>query len=117
MISTTVEEFVKARVLPEFRETVERIRLLLRELAPQATEELSYGIPAYRVRRIIAVISPTKKDITLSFSRGADFEDKLNLLKGAGNKSKHLKFKNADEVERSVLAYYIRQALELETRR
>ncbi len=113
----TVDEFINNRVLPEFRETVERIRQFLRELAPEAREELSYGIPAYRVRRIIAVISPTKKDITLSFSRGAEFDDEFGLLKGVGNKSKYLKFKSADDVDRAVLAYYIQQALKLETAR
>lgn len=113
----TVDEFINTRVLPEFRETVERIRQFLRELAPEAREELSYGIPAYRVRRIIAVISPTKKDITLSFSRGAEFDDEFGLLKGVGNKSKYLKFKSADDVDRAVLAYYIQQALKLETAR
>jgi len=113
----TVDEFIATRVLPEFRETVECIRVYVKELVPQAHEELSYGIPAYRVKYIIAVISPTKKDITLAFTRGAAFEDKFGLLIGVGHKSKHLKFKNAAEVNRDVLAYYLQQALEIETAR
>lgn len=115
--SMNVDEFVTTRVLPEFQETVAQIRFLMRELAPEAREEIGYGVPVYRVRRIIAVISPTRKDITLSFSRGAEFEDKFARLKGAGNKSKHLKFKNAAQVDRDVLTYYLRQALELENSR
>lgn len=113
----TVDEFVATRVLPEFRETVERIRVYMKELVPQAREEISYGIPAYRFIHIIAVISPTNKDITLAFTRGAAFEDRFGLLKGVGHKSKHLKFKNAAEVNRGVLAYYLQQALDLETAR
>lgn len=113
----TVDEFFATRVLPVYRETVERIRVYVKEIVPQVREEISCGIPAYRVKHIIAVISPTKKDITLAFTRGAAFEDKFGLLMGVGHKSKHLKFKTAAEVNRGVLAYYLQQALELETAR
>ncbi len=107
----TVDEFVKSKVLPEFREVVELIRQSMRELAPDVQEMISYGIPAYKGKRILAVISPTKKDITFSFSRGAQFDDKYALLKGVGKSSKHLKFKNTGEIKKEVLEYYIKQAL------
>lgn len=111
---TTVDEFVNNKVLPEFRQIVEIIRQHMRELAPRVQEMISYGIPAYRGKRILAVISPTKKDITLSFSRGAQFEDKYNLLRGVGKSSKHIKFKSAGDVKNEVLEYYIKQALDLD---
>jgi uncharacterized protein YdhG (YjbR/CyaY superfamily) len=106
-----VDEFVASKVLPEFREVVELIRDYMREMAPEAQESISYGIPAYKRKRIFAVISPTKKDITLSFSRGVQFEDRYGLLKGAGKSSRHVKFKRVGEVQREVLAYYLQQAL------
>jgi uncharacterized protein YdhG (YjbR/CyaY superfamily) len=112
----SVDEFIARKVQPELRETVERIRQTLRELAPSAEEVISYGIPAYRVQRIIAVISPTKKDITLAFSRGAEMEDRYGLLKGVGKVSKNLKFKKAEDVQKDVLEYYVRQALELDAK-
>lgn len=112
----TVDEFVNTRVLPEFRETVEAIRRTMRELAPEAQEVISYGIPAYRVKHIVAVISPTKKDITLSFTKGAEFEDKYGLLRGVGHVSRHIKFKHAADVNKEVMDYYVRQALELDDR-
>lgn len=112
----TVDEFVNARVLPEFRETVEAIRCAMRELAPEAQEVISYGIPAYQVKRIVALISPTKKDITLAFTHGVEFEDKYGLLRGVGHVSRHLKFKRAADVNKEILTYYIRQALDLDNR-
>ena len=86
----------------------------MREMAPDATESISYGIPAYKRKRTFAVISPTKKDITLSFSRGVQFEDKYRLLRGVGKSSKHIKFKKLADVNREVVEYYIKQALELD---
>lgn len=110
----TVEEFVQAKVLPEFHPVVALIREMMKEYAPEAQEIISYGIPSYRLKRIIAVISPTKKDITFAFSRGADFEDKYRLLKGVGKVSKHVKMKNPKDVNREALRYYILQAVELD---
>lgn len=88
----TVDEFVQAKVLPEFHSIVAMLRELMKECAPDVEELVSYGLPAYRRgKRILAVISPTRKDITFSFSRGVQFEDKYGLLKGVGKSSKHVK--------------------------
>ncbi len=76
----TVDEFVEARVMPELHPVVAALRELMRQAAPNATEMISYGIPAYKGRKIFAVISPTKKDITFSFTHGSEFEDKYELL-------------------------------------
>ncbi len=107
----TVDQFISTRVQPQHRELVEKIRKLMHELAPRATEVLTYGILGWKMKRIIAVVSPTKQDITLAFSRGASFEDKYGLLRGTGKVSKNLKFKEAGEVKKTVLAYYVKQAL------
>ncbi len=113
---TTVDDFVKSRVLPELQPVVAMLRELMREAAPGAEEIMSYGIPAYKGRRILAVISPTKKDITFSFSRGAEFEDRYGLLRGEGKISKHIKIKNIRDVNKDAIRYYIRQALEFDAK-
>ena len=110
----TVDEFVQAKVLPQFHPVVAMIRELMKECAPEAQELITYGIPAYRLRRILAVISPTKKDITFSFSRGAQFEDRYGLLRGVGVASKHVKIKSVASASQEALRYYIKQALELD---
>lgn len=112
----TVDEFVQTKVRPEYREVVTMLRGLLREVAPEAQELISYGIRAYRMRRIVAVISPTKKDITFSFSRGSQFEDRYGLLKGAGTSSKHVKIQSVDTADGDALRYYIKQAVAFDAR-
>ena len=114
MAEMTVDEFVQAKVLPELQPVVALIREMMKEYAPNVKELISYGIPAYRAKRIIAVISPTKKDITFAFSRGAQMEDKYNLLRGVGKSSKHVKIKRVAEANREALRYYIQQALEMD---
>lgn len=116
METMTVDEFVQTKVQPEFHPVVAMIRALMAECAPQAKEIISYGIPAYRVKRIIAVISPTKKDITFAFSRGAELEDRYGLLQGVGKVSKHIKIKRIEDVDQRALRDYIQQALDLDAR-
>jgi len=112
----TTDEFIEKRVRPEHREIVERLREIMRELAPDAREVLTYGILGWRGNLVLAVISPTKKDVTFAFSNGAQFEDKYGLLKGVGKVSKHLKFKTVQDIDKGVVAYYLNQALALDAK-
>jgi uncharacterized protein YdhG (YjbR/CyaY superfamily) len=41
---TTIDEFLKQRVLPEHKPIVAMLRTMMRECAPGAREEISYGI-------------------------------------------------------------------------
>ncbi len=113
-MSMTVDEFVESKVLAEYRDIVAAIRGPMRECAPDAQELISYGIPAYKGRRILAVISPTKKGITLAFSRGAEFEDKYGLLEGVGKVSKNVRMSRIEDFNQAALRYYLKQALELD---
>ena len=90
------------------------LRKLVAECAPDAEEVISYGIPAWRRRRMIAVINPTKTDLTFSFSRGAQFDDPYGLLQGVGKVSKHVKIKNVAATNIEALRHYIAQAIKLD---
>ena len=110
----TVDEFVKAKVLPKYQPIVEELRKFIHETAPELKEVMSYGIPNYRGRRGVAVISPAKTHITLAFSRGAKFEDKYSLLEGVGNVSKNVRFRDVKDINKEVLRYYLEQALKFD---
>ncbi len=114
--SKQVDEVVKSKFLPQFHNIVAMLRELMHEMAPNAKEVISYGIPAWRGNKILAVISPTKKDITFAFSRGAEFIDKYGLLQGVGKVSKHVKIKSLDKVNKEALKNYIKQALEFDAK-
>jgi uncharacterized protein YdhG (YjbR/CyaY superfamily) len=103
----TVDEFVEKRLRP----IVEMLRALIREAVPEAREMISYGIPMYKAHKHIVVISPTKNDITFSFTHGTEFEDKYDLLRGVGKVSRHIKIKRLNSVSPTALRYYIKQAL------
>jgi hypothetical protein len=110
----TVDEFVEAKVLPEFRPVVAAIQSLMKEAAPNAKEMMSYGLPMYIQKLTIAWISPSKTGITFSFMRGAGFEDKYGLLRGGAKHARQVKLKSLDDVNKPALKYYIKQALKFD---
>jgi len=109
-----VDAFVRKNVLPQHREIVEKLRRIMREAAPDATEEIVYRVPMWRRRRLFVFLNPTKKDITFGFSRGRQFEDKYRLLRGVGKSSRHLKFRTVAEIKPTVVRYYLKQAVSLD---
>lgn len=116
MKTTSVDEFVERRVLPQHRPIVEMLRQMMRVHAAGAVELITYGILGWKGTKVLAVVSPTKKDITFAFSRGGEFEDKYGLLQGVGRVSKHLKLTQVDGIEPAALKYYIKQAVKLDRR-
>ncbi len=112
--ASSVDAFIDARVRPEYRDIVAMLRATMREQAPRAEEVLTYGILGFKQHRIFAVISPTKKGVTLAFSRGAQFEDKYGLLEGVGKVSKNIRLSDVNGIARPALHYYIKQALRLD---
>jgi hypothetical protein len=112
-----VDEFVTHKVLPEFHDIVSMLRELMRECAPHATEQISYGLPMWKGERApLAWISPTRRDITFGFTYGAEFDDGYGLLKGVGKHAKHVKIKKLADANQEALRWYIQQALERDAR-
>jgi hypothetical protein len=109
-----VDRFVAARVKPELRDVVVAIRALMKKHAPRARLGMSYGVPVWKGKHILAVISPTKQGITFAFSHGAAFDDKYGLLQGVGKVSMHVKIASLAEINESRVRYYIKQAVQFD---
>lgn len=120
---TAVEAFIQHKVLPEYQPLVQAFRKLIHDDFPELAEEMRggtekyYGIPAYRLKRIVVLISPTKDGITYAFSEGRQLKDKYGMLEGVGNKALNIRLKTIDQFDREKMAYYIRQAIEIDQSR
>ena len=112
-----VEAWIRARISEEQAPIVQRLRELMQDAAPHATEEITYGILGWRVQRVIAVLNPTKRELTFSFAEGARLADPHGLLRGVGKRSKHVKVRSETDVDalEDALRDFVRQAMDLET--
>ncbi|MFG1945609.1 DUF1801 domain-containing protein [Nonomuraea sp. NPDC048826] len=114
MSEQAVDEYVATRVPVTHRPTVEALRELMRQHAPDAREMIAYGSPAWRGDRILAIISACSTHITFAFDRGAEFADAHGLLQGAGKRTRHVKIRTPEDLDHDALRDYIHQAVELD---
>lgn len=114
MSSSEVDAFVAEKLDPRYTGIVTALRALMADAAPDATECLTYGSPAWRGKKILAVISQSKTHLTFAFGRGAEFEDTHGLLEGVGKTTRHVKIKTLDGINEAALRDYIAQAVRLD---
>lgn len=114
MSSTDVDVYIDTKLDPKHHDTVAALRALMADAAPDAAECLTYGSPAWRGKKILAVISPSKTHLTLAFERGAEFDDPHGLLQGVGKRTRHVKIKPGDDLDETALRGYIAQAVALD---
>lgn len=107
----TVDEYIKEKVQPEYMGMVEQLRMLMRAAAPEANEIISYGVIMWRGKRGLWVINPTKNGLTVSFSKGASFDDPYHLLTGVGKVAKTMWLKQPEDINKEALKFYMAQAL------
>ena len=111
----TVDEFVKAKVRPEYQGLVAELRALMRKEAPKAREVMSYGLPMYfQAKSAFAWLSPNQKGISVGFREGVQLEDRYGLLRGTVKHARHIQVKSLDDLNKPALRYYVKQALKLE---
>ena len=111
MAVPTVDEFVQQRVAPEMQPIVARLREVMRAIAPAAREMISYNMPVFVGRHIIAYITAARQHVTFSFTLGVNFEDKYGLLRGQAKHARYLRLKKVEDINPAVLRYYVKQAL------
>jgi hypothetical protein len=116
MSSEDVDAYVATKVEPWQAEIVEALRALVRETAPRATELVTYGSPGWKgsSRKLLAIVSPSKKHVVFSFSRGAAFHDVHGLLEGSGKVTRHVKIEDAAAIDRAALQDYVAQAVKID---
>jgi uncharacterized protein YdhG (YjbR/CyaY superfamily) len=74
----SVDEYI-ASFNGEVRERLERIRAVVREAAPGAVEKISYGMPAYKMKKILVYFAAHTSHIGLYPTPSATGEFKEEL--------------------------------------
>ncbi|MGW5053093.1 DUF1801 domain-containing protein [Actinokineospora sp. NPDC004072] len=90
------------------------LRELMAAHAPDAAEVIAYDSLAWRGAKNLAIVSAAKTHITFAFDRGAEFTDGHGLLQGVGKKTRHVKLKAPQDIDRDALRDYITQAVALD---
>jgi len=106
-----VDAFIEQNVLPEHRDVVAVLREIMRDAAPDARLQMSYGLPMWKAHGDPAYLSPSQQGITFGFPYGARFADLHGVLKGKAKHARHLTYRWAEDVDEAILWSYVAQAV------
>lgn len=105
----TVDSYIAA-LDPGRRATADALRAAILEAAPEAKELVKWGQPVYEVNGPFVALKAFPRWVTLTFWRGAALRDTEGLLEGDGDRMRHARFRNADEVRSGALQSLVREA-------
>ena len=98
-------------------EVLGRIRTLVFETAPEVREAYKWAQPVYEVNGPFCYMKAFKNHINFGFWRGVELDDPHNLLSGSGDKMRHVRLTQAEDIQEKAFRDFVRQAVYLnETR-
>jgi hypothetical protein len=108
----TVDDYLKS-LTPEQAEIVSSLRRLILKAAPEAKESFKWAQPVYEQGGPFCYIKAFSSAVNFGFWRGVDLEDPKGRLEGSGDKMRHLKLKQATDIDEKAFTRLVKQAVKL----
>ena len=112
MAEKTVENYI-AELEDWQGEIASEVRQIILKAAPEAEESIKWAQPVYELNGPFAYIKAFKNSVNFGFWRGVDIQDPDGLLQGTGEKMRHFKLANLDDVSAAVFSDYVQQSVKL----
>ena len=90
-----------------FRLVMLKIRELIYEIVPDATEAIKWSTPVFSRRDNICSLSTYKNHVTFAFFNGLMLHDPNGELLGSGDKMRHIKLRSLDELDEDQVKKWI----------
>lgn len=94
-------------------DVLERLRSLVLESAPEAREVYKWAQPVYEVDSPFCYLKAFKSHIHFGFCRGAELTDPLGLPGISGDKMRHVRLTQVEDIQEKSLRDFVRQAVYL----
>ncbi len=107
----TIDEYIAAKIPALQWPLVARLREVMRDCAPDASEVVSYDMICWKQGRIIAYLTATEKHVLLGFIHGTAMHDAHGLLKGRGKSTRHIRLTRIEDVPPVAVCDYVAQEL------
>ncbi len=92
---------------------VSDVRKIVLAAVPEAEEAIKWAQPVYSVNGPFAYIKAFKSSVNFGFWRGVDIDDPGGLLQGSGEKMRHVKLTNLEDVAPGSFTDFVNQAVGL----
>ncbi len=109
---TNVDDWAK-KLTPWQATALKIIRALVTRHAPDATLVMKWGQPVWEQNGPFAWLKPAAKHVSFGFWRGSEMNDPGGHLEGDGDRMRHLKVTNADELAELPIEDFVKEAVAL----
>jgi hypothetical protein len=99
------------RLPPPVQPVVKLLRKIVLEVAPEASEQLDHGAPAYFVNGVFARIEPGEREVLVRFLKGGELPSAAEL--GGEGEVRTMAFQNESDLRETVLRKVVREAVML----
>jgi hypothetical protein len=112
MPGQTIEGYIAS--LKDWRaEVVRQACELVLRAAPDATATIKWSQPVFELNGPFAYVRAFKESVNIGFWRGTDLEDPEELLRGTGDRMKHVTVAQGGRLRATPLRAFIKQAAAL----
>ncbi len=112
----TVDGYVAG--FPDWRgAAVTAVRKLVKSAAPKAIESIKWGQPVYESNGPFAYVKAHKNVVNFGFWRGAEMADPKGILDGDGDRMRHFKIAEGDQLPAAELAKMVKVAIGLNAKK
>jgi uncharacterized protein YdhG (YjbR/CyaY superfamily) len=109
---TTIDEYL-ARVVPEQRAALKRLRKAIHAAAPQAEECISYGLPAFRLNgRVLVYFGAAARHCSFFPGSGTTVATHAHLLKNYQTSKGTIRFRPARPIPAALVRILIKSRIE-----
>lgn len=112
MAEKTVDGYI-AQLSDDQAQIVTKVREIILSAAPEADESIKWAQPVYETNGPFAYIKAFKNSVNFGFWRGVDIQDSRGLLGGSGEKMRHVKLVDLEDINEPAFKDYVLQAVKL----
>ena len=112
MAEKTVDSYI-AQLNDDQAQIVAKVRQIILSAAPAADESIKWAQPVYETHGPFAYIKAFKNSVNFGFWRGVDIQDSYGLLVGSGEKMRHVKLVDLEDINEAAFKDYVLQAVKL----
>lgn len=98
-------------VAPELRAIAAKLRQIVKEAAPKASEAIKWGMPVYELSGMLCYIRERPAYMTFGFyHQGIHLSDPDKLLEGTGENMRHVKVRTMSDIKGGLFTNWVKQA-------
>jgi len=85
------------------KKILQELRLIINQSIPGVEENFKWGRPVFSTSKDIIYFKTARAYISLGFFHAGKIKTHTNLLEGTGKDMRHIKIRNAEEIDKSLL--------------